>query len=201
MIKKYLPVFADFLAVLAFGLSLFIACRLFPNNDNTGFDYQAILVAILGGLFTLIVGWNIYQAIDFNNKVSDLESLRNDLTTQLQKFQDKVEINQAKILGMLSQSATAVFFPNERKILKFKMIGHGINAIKLFSKHPEDEESKEAIDKVITTMISGLNRSKDVILEKDQVQMLILKCGKIEGQDKIKDFNELITLIQSIPAQ
>ncbi|MBD5267960.1 MAG: hypothetical protein HDS41_07300 [Bacteroides sp.] len=201
MIRKYAAVFADMLAVLAFGLALFIACRVFPNNENTDFDYQAIIVAILAGLFTLIVGWNIYQAIDLSRKVSEIDSLREELNRNLKGLQDKIECDQAKILGMLSQSATAIFVSNEKNILKYKMIAHGINAIKIFSMHPENTESKDAINKILKTIIDGLNNSKDIKLGKGTIQELVLKCGQIKDHEKINRFKEFLTLIQEAAEQ
>ena len=196
MIRKCAAVFADILAVLAFGLALFIACKGFPNNSNTTFDYQAILVTILSGLFTLIVGWNIYQTIDLNRKVSEIDTLRVRLEGQLKKMKDDVECDKARFLGMLSQSAAATFVPNERTVLKYKMITHALDAIEIFSIHPENEKSKESIDKIIDTTINGLRNSKEIKFDKLKVQDLVLKCGQIQDRKDINEFQKLVTLIQ-----
>lgn len=207
MIRKCIAVFADILAVLAFGLALFIACRVFPSNDNTTFDYQAILVAILAGLFTLIVGWNIYQTIDLNRRILEIDSLRVELGRQLEKQKEKtdrqlekikndIECDQAKILGMLSQSATATFVSNEKIFLKYKMISHGIDAIRIFSTHPENNDSEESIAKIMNTIINGLNNSKEIQFDKTHTQNLVLKCGQIQNHRNIKNFKDFVTLIQ-----
>ncbi len=196
MIRKCIAVFADILAVLAFGLALFIACRVFPSNDNTTFDYQAILVAILAGLFTLIVGWNIYQTIDLNRRILEIDSLRVELGRQLEKIKNDIECDQAKILGMLSQSEAATFVSNEKIVLKYKMISHGINAIRIFSTHPENNDSEESIAKIMNTIINGLNNSKGIKFDKTHTQNLVLKCGQIQNHRNIKNFKDFVTLIQ-----
>lgn len=194
MIKRFATVVANILGVLAFGLAVFIACRVFPNNVNTDFDYQAILVAILAGLFTLIVGWNIYQAIDLDRKVSQVDILRDDFQSQLKELQDQSEFNRAIIFGMLSQSATAVFVSNEKPLLKYKMIVHALDAIRILSTF-ESSEAVEYTNKIISTTINGLKSSKNEKIEHQHVQKVILKCGLIQNRDRFPKLSELISLL------
>ena len=114
--KDFCPVIADILAVVGFGLSLYISFRLFPNCDNTQFDYQAILVGVIAGIFTLLVGWNIYQAIDWKSEIKRIDELRKDLDHQLNYIHNKNDYNQAIVFAMLSQ--TASFRTKRRECIK-----------------------------------------------------------------------------------
>lgn len=84
-------VIADILGVIGCGLAVFISFRVFPNRDNLTFDYQAILVGILAGLFTLIVGWNIFQMIDWKQEIQAVNKQKEELESEYENFKGEIE--------------------------------------------------------------------------------------------------------------
>lgn len=192
--KDICPVIADILAFVGFGLALFIAFRLFPNCDNTQFDYQAILVGVISAIFTLLIGWNIFQVVDWKSKIKEVESLREKLNRELNYIHNKCDYNQGVIYTMLCQAASAHFAPNEDNVLKFQMLKKGIVALKIFSRFPD---CKCEINTLIKTLIKGLENSLSIPLDDNLKTDLLLSCGEIENRESIEQFNKLIELIKS----
>lgn len=195
MIRKFGAVLADILAVIGFGLSLFIACRVFPNSDNTCFDYQAVIVGIIAAIFTLLVGWNIYQMVDWNEKLKRLDSLQTEVEKQINYIHNKADYNQALVYGMMSQSASVAFAPNETEVLKQLMIHKGLTAIKTLSHYPNAETE---ISSIVATLIKGLNNSKDVQLSKKFITEMVMLCGEVQHKDNIEQFDYLVSILQGI---
>ena len=194
MKRNFFPVLADILAVVGFVLALFIACRVFPNQDNTKFDYQAVLVGIIGTIFTLLIGWNIYQAIDWKTEIRKVDKLRKELNRELNYIHNKSDYNQAITYVMMSQTASAHFAPNEDDVLKFQMLKKGIAAIKILSRLPDCELELKSI---METLIKGLENSSNQHLDDNIKTDLLISCGEIENRDSIKSFDKLIELIQN----
>lgn len=55
------------LAILS-AISIATLCRSFYHEVGLGFDYMGIIVGILAALCTVLIGWQIYNVIDFSQK-------------------------------------------------------------------------------------------------------------------------------------
>lgn len=189
-------VLADILAVVSFGLSTFIAFRFFPNCNNTGFDYQAVLVGIVGAIFTLLVGWNIYQAIDWKNQLKQVEEMRIKMDQEIKYIHEKTNYNQAITYANMSQMLSTSFAPNERTVIKFQMVLEGLIALKSLSALSGMKVDIE-IQAVVDTLIKGLNNSKDIHLSEKNTNELLLCCGEICNRGNIQRFDKLFELIKN----
>lgn len=186
-------VIADILAYIAFTISLIIICRMFPTGEHLGFDYQAILVGIVAGIFTLLIGWNIFQFLDFKKEFSSIEKLKSELHEQLNNIHNKTDFNQALTYAFLSQTVTAHFCPNENELIKGQMIMKGIMGLKIFSNFPDCEKE---IKMLSSTLVKGLRNSSETKLPEEFRTKMLLLCGEIAHKDKIPNFNELVALIK-----
>lgn len=63
---------------LASIILLCVICPRFINNENLGFDYMGVIVAILSLLVTLLVAWQIFQTIDLRKKVDSVDDKLKD---------------------------------------------------------------------------------------------------------------------------
>lgn len=171
--KDFCPVIADILAVVGFGLSLYISFRLFPNCDNTQFDYQAI---------------------DWKSEIKKIDELRKDLDHQLNYIHNKNDYNQAIVFAMLSQTASAHFAPNEENVLKLQMLLKGIQALKILSKSPNCEVE---INSLMNTLIKGLSNSTSMHLNENIKTDLILSCGEVSNRENIPNFDQFVELIKN----
>lgn len=196
MIKKtgaFISIFADIIGSIGFCLAVFLACRFFPNQHNLLFDYQAVLVGIIAGIFTLMAGWNIYQAIDWKAEINKIDKLKIELQGELNNMHNKSDYNQAITYAMLCQTASAHFAPNEDNVIKIQMLTKGIVALKILSRFPDCEKE---IKSLIGTLIKGLNNSSSLRLDDNIKTDLLLSCGEIENRESIEQFDRLIELIK-----
>lgn len=193
MNRKFWSVLADFLAVVGFCLSVFIACRVFPNCDNTSFDYQAVIVGIIAAIFTLLVGWNIFQVIDWRSERNAVADLRNQLEQELSYVHDNSDYNQALVYAMMSQTTSTLFAPNEKSALKYQMLLKGIQALKMLSRLPNTHTE---INSLIASLIKGLNNSTEIQLDDKTCTDLLMCCGEIANRQTIERFDEFVKLIE-----
>ncbi len=65
------PIFISLLSVVISGVSLAIVLS---RSTDLGVDYMGLIVGVLALLITILIGWNIYNAIDFRENEKRLES-------------------------------------------------------------------------------------------------------------------------------
>lgn len=190
---KTFGVIADILAIVGFCLACFIAFQIFPNSTATSFDYQAVLVGIISGIFALLVGWNIYQMVDWKNKEQQVSNLQNKLTENITYIHNKTDYNQALMYAIMSQTITAELVPETQMTLKFQMLLKGIQALKIFSNFPDCDKE---INSLMKTLIIGLENSRSVQLSDDARVKLLMKCGEINNKENIESFDMFIKLVE-----
>ena len=193
MIRNVFSTIANILAVVGFFLSLFIAFRVFPNNDNTNFDYQGVLVGIMAAIFTMLVGWNIFQALDLKNNISIVEDLRIEMGKQLNELKEQTEFNQALTNASLCQYISASFAPNGSKYKKGHMIIRGLEAIKIASQIPN---GKKQIYKIVKSLNEGMEYSSEISFSDAELTNLIMKCGEIQNPKEIEGFEDFINQLK-----
>ena len=83
-------------------IGVIILCRIYPRiiaPNNLGIDYIGLIVGILAMLTAILIGWQIWNIIDFDKKVSakikeDREALKKEIITQ---FNDELNHYDKKI--------------------------------------------------------------------------------------------------------
>lgn len=71
------------LAITALILSIIAICR---TCDRTlGFDYIGAIVGVLGAMFTIVVGWQVYTLIDTRQFRKDFDKLKLDIAVEKQE--------------------------------------------------------------------------------------------------------------------
>ena len=186
-------IITDFSAIIALGLSLFIAVHGFPNNDNLHFDYQAIIVGILTGLFTLIVGWNIYQMIDWKNEMRLIQKQKSEIEKEINYLHNLTSYNQTITYAFLCQNIAVAMTDMEKEVQKYQMLQYGILALIQFSNFPD---CKTESQKILSTLITALQNTENIHIKSEERTYLIMECGRINNSDELNEFDYLITLIQ-----
>lgn len=75
------------LAITAILMTLFV--RIIPTVTITGETYIGLIVSFLGLLITFVVGFQIYNVMDFKERIKDVESQKDDLTTKNEAFKEE----------------------------------------------------------------------------------------------------------------
>lgn len=177
-------------------ISCIVLLLIFPrviNHENLGFDYMGVLVGILSLLVTLLIGWNIYQLVDFKDRAKDMEQFKQSQTEALNYMHNKADYNQAMVYALMCQNASTYFAPNEENVTKFQMLSKGLAALKLFSNIPKCEIE---ISSLMNTLIKGMANSASVHLDEKAKGELLIMCGEIKNKDKMPQFDFLVELIQ-----
>ena len=178
---------------ISFIILVFIVCPRIINHENLGFDYMGVLVGILSLLVTLLIGWNIYQLVDFKERVKVMELSKEDVQGEINYMHNETDYNQAMVYALMSQNASAYFAPNEESSTKYQMLLKGLVALKQFSNFPNCEKE---ISSLMNTIIKGMENSESVSLDEKAKGELLVMCGEIKNKDKISQFDLLVELIQ-----
>lgn len=99
-IQKKWGALLSILGIINFALLIPLLCMHFPRiiDSNLGFDYMGVIVGVLSLLVTVLVGWNIYIALDIKKEwekyKKDIDKYTSDLQNKEKEF--KKEINNVK---------------------------------------------------------------------------------------------------------
>ncbi|MDE6481051.1 MAG: hypothetical protein K2L45_12380 [Muribaculaceae bacterium] len=198
-------VIADSSAIIALGIGIYLILIGFPNRENLTFDYQAILVGILAGLFTLIVGWNIYQMVDWGSRIQRAYDLNTELDNKLATLNtrtkeeinylhNKADYNQALTYSFLSLQSLVSISVDKDEMIKQSLLHYGILAMQIYSNLPDCQKECSS---ALNIMIDGLESTPNIKISPDIATELILECGKIGNKENLKNFEKLITLISA----
>lgn len=202
-IKYIFRIIIDFSALIACALSVYIISRGFPRDNELHFDYQSIIVGIIAGIFTLLVGWNIYQMVDWKKKMEEFERFRDNMqikfddmasetTKSIDYLHNKSDYNQALTYGFLSTNAAVTITDCEKDIIKCQMLNYGLTALVGLSKYPD---TKQECQSIINTLVEALEFSKEIKITSEDATYYIMQCGKIDKSDKFENFGSLISLL------
>lgn len=172
---------------------LFVICPRVIEHENLGFDYMGVIIAVLSLLITVLIGWNIYQLVDFSEKSKQFNNLKGQQEKELNYIHNKADYNQALVYAIMSQTFSAHFAPNEDSIIKYEMLTKGLYALKTLSNFPDCEKE---ISSLTETIIKGLNNSSSVPLDEKTKTNLLLMCGEINNKNKISKYETIIELIK-----
>lgn len=76
--KKFLSYIQTTLSLIAIILSIVAICVTYPRSADSGLDYIGIIVGILGVLVAILVGWQLYNALNLRELVIDTQKAKRD---------------------------------------------------------------------------------------------------------------------------
>lgn len=132
---KTLVICSFIISIIAILFSIISLCPSIPraiNDDNLQFDYLGLIIGILSLLITALIGWNIFQLIDFKEKTNQIDELKDQTAKRLNEIQQRADYNKAFSRAMRSQNAAIQFIPNDKNIAKYIMITSGLKALSFF---------------------------------------------------------------------
>lgn len=187
-------------------LEIKISYGLFSAENSVS---SADLIAVLSIIVTILIGWQIYNALDLNKKVKDLEELYNNLRKDVS---DKMKIYKFELDKKSEDSIKEI--KNENSINKLEtdlkvssyftasLAASGIYnspKLKIMFLNSSLRSSKQIKDKSLTLAVLGI--WKDVILKSKEMKVSKEEkdvwLGCLEGIDT-KEAIELRTIINSL---
>lgn len=95
-IKSY---WSNCLSIAAIICSVVAICVSLPSAPELGMDYIGVIVGILSLLVTMLIGWQIYNAIVIEKKIKDeVKLVEKSFQKEIQAIKDESEISAKKIL-------------------------------------------------------------------------------------------------------
>lgn len=80
--SKYRNTITLILSAISIMVSVAALCRTYPHTSDLGMDYQGVIVGMLALLVTILIGWQIYTAINVKEELKDIKDLRREINKQ-----------------------------------------------------------------------------------------------------------------------
>lgn len=145
-----------------------------------------VIISALGILVTFLVGWNIYNFIDFKNKLEKLDEDQNFLGECQLKAADSIGKNKAQMLRFVAITWSAnvlAHTPNKKLCM---MIGAAIGCIDIYTIHNDSKTANE----VLNNLLEWINMAKDInlnVTEKRELQKIYNAMSNISDLNRIDE--------------
>lgn len=125
--SKYGNTITLILSAISIMVSVAALCRTYPHTSDLGMDYQGVIVGMLALLVTILIGWQIYTAINVKEELKDIKDLRREINKQERDIYIRSTNN-------LFEFQSAMFMMYDKKKEKsnsdiFQLYLHGISSI------------------------------------------------------------------------
>lgn len=124
---KYGNTITLILSAISIMVSVAALCRTYPHTSDLGMDYQGVIVGILALLVTILIGWQIYTAINVKEELKDIKDLRREINKQERDIYIRSTNNLFEF-----QSAMFMMYDNKKEKSNsdiFQLYLHGISSI------------------------------------------------------------------------
>lgn len=182
-----------FIAVVLLLLTLFVSlhylCCTYPHKltKTPDFDYMSVICTFFGVLVTLLVGWNIYNVVDYKKKLEKLEDDQNFVGECLLKSQKSAQNSQAYMFRFLSQSWAISLLANTPNKKLSMMIGYAISGIDSFLRNGDVNTANKALDE----LMDNVEKAKGTQLTATERKELIKLLDKISDASRLSKMDEL----------
>ena len=125
--SKYRNAITVILSAISIMVSVAALCRTYPHTSDLGMDYQGVIVGMLALLVTILIGWQIYTAINVKEELKDIKDLRREINKQERDIYIRSTNNLFEF-----QSAMFMMYDNKKEKSNsdiFQLYLHGISSI------------------------------------------------------------------------
>lgn len=125
--SKYGNTITLILSAISIMVSVAALCRTYPHTSDLGMDYQGAIVGMLALLVTILIGWQIYTAINVKEELKDIKDLRREINKQERDIYIRSTNNLFEF-----QSAMFMMYDNKKEKSNsdiFQLYLHGISSI------------------------------------------------------------------------
>lgn len=167
---------------MAFTAMMIALPRVFNIHSNINFDYQAMIVTILGIFITALIGWQIWATINVNRVIDRLD-------TRVRDMENTLHINIGEICSDISSTQ-----PNGNEMAHVRLL-FAIHALVHYSQLEEFERCEREIDALIDDSRVIANNAEGLRA------MFHRMTGRIAHPERIRNFSVLINYINNLFSQ
>lgn len=182
-----------FIAAILLLLTLFVCmhclCCTYPHKltETPDFDYMGVICTFFGVLVTLLVGWNIYNVVDFKNKIEKLDEDQDFIGECLMKS-NKNEMNtRAYMLRFIAQCWSANLMESTSNSKFAMMIVASIGSIETFLLN----ENITTANKVLDCLMEWIDKIDVQLTEKEKIEIQKHFNALPKDSDKLNRIDEL----------
>ena len=191
--SKWTDVMWKILSFLALVFSIIAVCRSFCRTPDLEVDYMGVIVGVLAILVTVLVTWNIYSAIDANNKINVMQNEINDIHTTVN--QDLI-VSEKNINNLKAELYDNVFSIDsyilgvQKSTVPFHLLINMISSISFLAKAELFQKADHQIDYYFLIMKDEIIKIKPNIDKEKQSALYSLLYG-IPNKEKLNSFSKL----------
>ena len=185
-------------SALSLVFSIIAICGLFYRTVDLGVDYVGIIIGVLAILVTCLVAWNIYSAIDANQKIKEMRDeiiiLRSSIDSD--KLLSERQINKLKAElydNLVSINRHILGF--EKSAVSYHMLIYMVSAIDYLARAEEYAAAEFQINYYYVMTKDDLELIKKDF-DKEGGDGLLRLLYEIPNKGKIKNFSKLEELIK-----
>lgn len=164
-------------------LILAVGC---PRTSNLGFDYMGVIVAVLGLLVAIMLGWNIYTAIDNRSEITQLK-------TEATKLKWRSDLIFASIHSDFANIEIELFCQKPNSQCAYAVARHSIEAIVCYQQCHE-YDSADAQIKLLTTAVN--KETFQNFSDKQRIK-LIASAKMVTNADRLLNYDLLMRFLYS----
>lgn len=168
--KKFLSYTQTALSFIAIILSIVAICVSYPRSENSGLDYIGIIVGILGALVAILVGWQLYNALNLKELVNQTEKAKTDAIeakNQAEQMLRDTQVSTTQLsskLTSITNEVTHLSNCNQSNIEQISMITKGMTDLQSIIKNSME------LYKSMQSYIEKLNEELGKKINKDEIQ-------------------------------
>lgn len=168
--KKFLSYTQTALSFIAIVLSIVAICVSYPRSEDSGLDYIGIIVGILGTLVAILVGWQLYNALNLKELVNQTEKAKADAIgakNQAEQMLRDTQVSTTQLSSKLTSIADEVTHLsncNRSNIEQISMITKGMTDLQSIVKNSME------LYKSMQSYIEKLNEELGKKINKDEIQ-------------------------------
>lgn len=168
--RKFLSYTQSALSFIAIILSIVAICVSYPRSENSGLDYIGIIVGILGALVAILVGWQLYNALNLKELVNQTEKAKTDAIeakNQAEQMLRDTQVSTTQLsskLTSITDDITHLSNCNQSNIEQISMITKGMTDLQSIVKNSME------LYKSMQSYIEKLNEELGKKINKDEIQ-------------------------------
>lgn len=191
--SKYGNTITLILSAISIMVSVAALCRTYPHTSDLGMDYQGVIVGMLALLVTILIGWQIYTAINVKEELKDIKDLRREINKQERDIYIRSTNNLFEF-----QSAMFMMYDNKKEKSNsdiFQLYLHGISSIYHLCSLGKQNEC--------TSIVNILIARKSILMsekfQKEQIDSLMDILLSAMDISKVENVVLLVNLLSVAP--
>lgn len=187
--KRFLSYTQTALSLIAIVLSIVAICVTYPRSKGSSLDYIGIIVGILGVLVTVLVGWQLYNALNLKELVNQTEKAKADAIeakNQAEQMLRDTQVSTTQLsskLTSITDEVTHLANCNRSSIEQISMITKGMTDLQSIVKNSMElyKSMQSNIEKFNEELGKKINKDEIQAISDDDINKMM---GDIFGSNK-----------------